>query len=364
MGPATTLRILLVVDHLVATHHIGFLRPLARLRREGRCAIHVLEEQALVRAVQHDGEAAFLSLLDEHFRRLRPTLVCLSRYSGPRPELIQQFARGEGIPLLAHLDDDLFEIPETHGPERLRHYHDPVRQSNLRQAMGGCDLLYASTPALADRVIARGLRLPVVGGAISSATAPLPDATRPPRPAGQETIGYMGTQGHEADLELALPALLGLLASRPGLRIEIFGAVGVPAALARHPERVRHIRAQADYDAFLSTLAGLAWDVGLAPLRDTPFNACKTDTKWVEYAAAGIPAVVSDRPVYRHAAEGGAAMLVSDQGWREVLTGLVESPAGRASLRQRARARLEAEYSPARLEAQLLEILARLGARP
>jgi glycosyltransferase involved in cell wall biosynthesis len=355
---------LLVVDRLGATHHIGFLRPLARLRQEGRCAIHVLEEAALVGRLEQGGEAALRRLLAECFRRLRPTVVCLSRYSGPRPELVQQFARGQGVPLLAHLDDDLFGVPDTLGPEKVRHYRDPVRQSNLRLSMGGCDLLYASTFVLAERLASRGLRLPVVGVEVFSAATPLPLVASAPRPSGQETIGYLGTRGHETDLELAVPALETLLDSRPRLRVEIFGTVGVPARLERFSKRVSHIPAARSYEEFLSKLATLAWDVGLAPLRDTTFNACKTDTKWVEYTAAGIPVAASDRAVYRRASRDGAAILVADDQWLGALAALLDSPPIRASLRVRARGHLAAEYAPARLEAQLLGILARLGTRP
>lgn len=364
VGRGTRLRILLVVDRFGATHHIGFLRPLARLRQEGRCAIHVLEEAAVVARLRHGGEAALRRLLQELFRELRPTVVCLSRYSGPHPQLIQEFARRQGLPLLAHLDDDLFAVPDTLGPEKLRYYHDPVRQGNLRLAMSGCDLLYASTAALADRLASRDWPVPVFAGEISSAASPLPAAPAVRRPPGQETVGYMGTRGHEADLELAVPALQALMDARPGLRIEIFGTVGLPAGLARFPGRVRHIPAVRDYEEFLGTLVTLAWDVGLAPLRHTVFNSCKTDTKWVEYTAAGIPVAVSDRTVYRRAARDGAAMLVPDDGWRQALVALLDNPSERASLRERARARLEAEYAPTRLEAQLLAVLARLGTGP
>lgn len=42
----------------------------------------------------------------------------------------------------------------------------------------------------------------------------------------------------------------------------------------------------------------LTMDIGIAPLRDTPFNHAKSDIKVLEYSASGIPWVASDLPAY------------------------------------------------------------------
>jgi len=40
------------------------------------------------------------------------------------------------------------------------------------------------------------------------------------------------------------------------------------------------------------------FDIGLAPLRDTPFNHAKSWIKMIEYAAAGVPMIASPAPEY------------------------------------------------------------------
>jgi glycosyltransferase involved in cell wall biosynthesis len=42
----------------------------------------------------------------------------------------------------------------------------------------------------------------------------------------------------------------------------------------------------------------LTMDIGIAPLRDTPFNHAKSDIKVLEYSASGIPWIASDLPAY------------------------------------------------------------------
>lgn len=42
----------------------------------------------------------------------------------------------------------------------------------------------------------------------------------------------------------------------------------------------------------------LTMDVGLVPLRDTPFNHAKSEIKGLEYAASGIPFIAQDLPSY------------------------------------------------------------------
>lgn len=43
----------------------------------------------------------------------------------------------------------------------------------------------------------------------------------------------------------------------------------------------------------------LTFDVGIVPLRDTPFNHAKSEIKGMEYAASGIPFIAQDLPSYR-----------------------------------------------------------------
>jgi hypothetical protein len=111
-----------------------------------------------------------------------------------------------------------------------------------------------------------------------------------------------------------------------------FLSVGVPLSpgLRRHPAAEQctppaHV--QKNYADFCAYAAELPIDIGVAPLLDTPFNRCKSDIKWQEYSALGIPGVYSDLPPYQQSVQDGVnGFLCRDQGqWLAALEGLVQS---------------------------------------
>ena len=67
----------------------------------------------------------------------------------------------------------------------------------------------------------------------------------------------------------------------------------------------------------------LDFEVGIIPLRDTPFNEAKSDIKGLEYAASGIPFVASSLPSYVSLANSGfdAGSFTAKNGeqWRKYL---------------------------------------------
>ena len=340
------LRVLVLSDTIGATQVISFERPLRRLVREGACTLRLVDEGAL-----GTGGRILVKLWAE----FAPTHLILSRYSGAMVDKISEFARGKGVPIICHLDDDLFAVPPELGEAKFRHYNDPGRLGRLRAAIQCADLVYASTSALADRLRDHGVSRPLEAGKIYCAVDPPYTPIRPPR-TDAVTIGYMGTSGHREDVALIVPAIEALLRRHHHLRFETFGTIELPAPLRMFGDRVIHHRPIADYDGFLDRLAALEWDIGLAPLADNAFNACKANTKWVEYTDAGICVAASDLAVYRPVMEGGRGLLVSNSHWIASLEKLIQSPALRLAGVQAAQAELS-NYTLEHLERQLLRLL-------
>ena len=107
--------------------------------------------------------------------------------------------------------------------------------------------------------------------------------------ANAKRIGYMGTFTHDDDLLMILPALRKVF-GRHGdeVELQILGVVGHPQtlqALQELPITYLHPGAEiVRYTSFLPWFIGnVRWDIGLAPLRDTVFNACKSDIKFLDY---------------------------------------------------------------------------------
>jgi tetratricopeptide (TPR) repeat protein len=116
-------------------------------------------------------------------------------------------------------------------------------------------------------------------------------------------IGWAGTQAERGDLALALPALAGVLDRHPEVRVAIMGDPELQSALASlPPARTAFIPAGSFERAqrFLDEI-----DIGIAPLQPTPFNRCRDDVRFLEYAAHGVLAICADLEPYRDVVRPG-----------------------------------------------------------
>ncbi|MDW5593510.1 hypothetical protein VSS74_04125 [Conexibacter stalactiti] len=80
------------------------------------------------------------------------------------------------------------------------------------------------------------------------------------------------------------------------------------------------------------------FDIGLAPLVDSPFSRARSDIKLKEYAAAGVPWLASPVGPYAGLGEAQGGLLVADSDWFDAIDALVRDPYRRAELAGRARA--------------------------
>jgi len=354
------LRILMFADRLGPTLQINWMRPLAEARRRGSAAVWLVEERPFEQRAALLGDSGMRRDLDLLFRELRPHLVAVSRYGGAGATEILAAARRHDAPLVFHIDDNLLAVEPELGAAKIARYAAPERIAALRSLLTEADLVYVSTEALRRQLEALGLafRACFVGAIAGGADVVRRHDRRLDTKA--LTIGYMASSSHAADLAMVIPALLRVLDERPEVRVEIFGSLKVPEALAQKACRAHP--PVGDYDSFLERLASLPWDIGLAPLRSTDFNLAKTNTKWIEYTAAGIPVICSDHPVYRDViAAGAAAAPAADDRWYEVICAMIDDPEKRHAQLAMAQRLLEREYSLQRLRGQVAEVISRLG---
>ena len=116
-------------------------------------------------------------------------------------------------------------------------------------------------------------------------------------------IGWAGTREERADLELAIPALAGVLERHPEVRVALMGDPELQAAVAALPAaRVSFIPAGSFERAqrFLDEI-----DIGIAPLAPTAYNRCRDDVRFLEYAAHGVLAVCADLEPFREVVRPG-----------------------------------------------------------
>lgn len=198
------------------------------------------------------------------------------------------------------------------------------------------------------------------------------------------TIGWVAALEHQVDVEL-LPireTLQRLLDERPELHVVSIGlSLGLTGERYRHVKKVpfledekeRTVAAQARSRVKLDALAsgGLAnhtaaFDVGIAPLADLPFNRARSNVKLKEYAAGGAPWLASPVGPYLGMGERQGGRLVADDAWHAELSKLLDSARARRKLAKRATAWVAdetIERNVHRWEAVLAEAVERSRAR-
>lgn len=163
----------------------------------------------------------------------------------------------------------------------------------------------------------------------------IPDAVlggdRTPRPHPGLVVGWVANREDWTDAsQLGIAeALQRLIDVHPHVGVECIGA---DPALS---ERYRHDTDATDADR-LGRMA--AFDIGIAPLADVPFNHSRSSIQVKEYAASGVPWLASDLTPYAPFGADHGGALVGPGEWFDALDRLVRDDLGRQRLARNGRA--------------------------
>lgn len=238
--------------------------------------------------------------------------------------------KAAGKTLVYIMDDDLLNIP----PEvtSASYYNQPVIQRCIREIIGLSDAILSPSPVLLEKYAREGK------AAIPAEEPALSPAEYTPHPEGAPVkIGFAGSVDRTGDLEGVLREALGTIRQEFGDRVAIQFFGGKPGfAEEIGAECIPYTES---YDRYRETLNALGWDIGLAPMPETEFHACKHYNKFVEYAAAGIAGIYSRTGPYRRLTDfGDCAVLCGNtaEEWTEAIRGLVTDREKRERMRQKA----------------------------
>lgn len=257
-------------------------------------------------------------------------VIVAQRTCQPAPSALwQRLAREGRAKLVFELDDDFWHVDPTNRPASA--FFTEERLARMVENIRVADLVTVTTDELADVVSQWNSHVKVLPNYVP---AKLLDHERIHN--DRLTIGWGGGTSHRTDFgEVAAP--LRRVLQRFADLTE-FHNIGEDFT-----ERVASRRGLTRYSPWQPTVEGyyrsLDFDIGLAPLKATRFNESKSDIKLVEYAALGIPAVVSDVGPYRRAIDAGAPALpaVSHREFEAHLNALVSDEEYRSNLGKQAR---------------------------
>lgn len=241
--------------------------------------------------------------------------------------------RAEGIAVVIDMDDDLTCIHPANPAFHMLHPRDPKLAlhswQNTTDACDAATLVTVSTPSLQKRY---GVRTPshVLYNAV-------PERYLEVQHEDSDVVGWAGSvHSHPTDLQVMGSAIAQLLQLKRTFKV-VGPLQGVHTALGisqkfelETTDVIRDIR---NWPLAVTTLG-----IGVAPLAESKFNMSKSWLKPLEYAAVGVPCVVSPMPEYSRLARKGIGVIAKrpDQ-WRRHLLALIREPLLRSELSERGR---------------------------
>lgn len=290
--------------------------------------------------------------------------VLFLRCSRPEEVTLLELAKRRGIPALYCTDDDFDALdPSTpQGEFMARPEIAASRDTFVRTA----DLVWVFTHEMSDRLRDRAQRIHI--GRLPSFVEDHGWDLQAIDDYGQAeaslTIGYGGRYIHAPDLHVIVEPLHKILDS-PGRPVRAEFIDCVPPALENH-SKVRRMPYFDNIRQYYDYLRTARWAIGLAPLMDTVGNRAKTNNKYREYAALGVPGIYSDMPVYsssvRHR-ETGFLAPHTEQGMYEAMLEMLSNADLRRSIKRNALCDAATTYALLPMQQEWLREVSLLASR-
>lgn len=257
----------------------------------------------------------------------------LQRPYRPEEAKAAQMARMMGLPVWVDWDDDLLSLP-IYNP-RLELYPPQHVGPMLAKFCGMANYITVSTREIANRRIAhfsevaKQQDLPNsvqtrFAAEVAEKIQVLPNACMWPMTGGPRVrrISWRGWGNHDADLLDMLP-FIKEIADRPQHSRWKWTMIGeFPwQVMEAIPETNLENDPGADPYLYLQILQQCRPFVHIVPLRDNPFNRCRSNLAWIEATAAGAVVIAPDWPEWHRP---GVINYSNGEGFKRALTNVME----------------------------------------
>lgn len=206
-------------------------------------------------------------------------------------------AQSVGQVIINDVDDWYWGLDPTNMAWKASHpKHNKQENTNFyRQIIGASALVTTSTPFLYEKMSKWNKNVLLLPNTVDTQAFSKHDHTKNE----DVVIGWVGSTAHRSG---DLQTLRGILPTTQNTTTHVSYLHGgyhkdapLFASEAGLPNELVKVLPACDPQNYPSLLQ---MDVGLAPLRDTPFNHAKSEIKLLEYSACGIPWVASALPSY------------------------------------------------------------------
>ena len=279
--------------------------------------------------------ASYFTNLDGDFLPLvvdSADVLVLSRYRhSDYLERLLERARSRGATILFDIDDLVFDVDHISALARAIQIDDAHLSLfagdavRFRKTIDLCDAALVSTPVLASQLTQlSGLDATVVPNFMNCAQLSISNALFETK---QQTgfawsdptlVGYFsGSATHNYDFELVAEVLGDFLTQWPHAQLRVVGDVDSRLLTRFGRARIQRLQ-KVDYLTLQRLIAEVEFN--LVPLVKSTFTDCKSELKYFEAAAVGVPSLASSTDAYSRAIAHGINGFVVDPGdWRRAL---------------------------------------------
>lgn len=214
----------------------------------------------------------------------------------------------KGIKVLYEIDDYVQGVRKVNRHSSA-HKYTKKHCEHMELCMAACDGMIVTTEFLAQRYRKFNERIWICRNSIEGRR--YQEFSPPSRGDGSLHIGWAGGEGHWDDVVAWMPAVERILDEFPRVR---FGTIGKRVG-QELPERLHHRMFELPFVSIENYPGALCnFDIALAPSSRNDFFKGKSDLRWVECGALGIP-VVADPWLYSDTQHGITAMHAAT--WNE-----------------------------------------------
>jgi len=252
--------------------------------------------------------------------------IVVQRLCNWREYYIIERLKRHGRRVVYDIDDDIFDVPVDNPAARF------VKKDQHKAAWGImrlCDAVTTTSEVLKERLKCPETTI-VIPNAIDL------DDGYPAKFQGSndefKRILWMGGGSHSRDWLECFDAVDRILQERKDVRLAIYGDMPqiIRATLATDEkpwweQRIEFQPFQA-VETYVAMTKETKAEVALAPLSSESFSAAKSNIKWLEYTAAGIPCVASNVSPYKeHIDSGRNGVLASNTDeWYRAITAFLD----------------------------------------
>jgi glycosyltransferase involved in cell wall biosynthesis len=241
----------------------------------------------------------------------RANIMIFQRQFSPESLERMRLAKSMGIRIIYDIDDDMWNIPESMG--KVHDFY--TKQENLdgfSAFVQEADFVTTSTIPLAKSLKARFPDVKfvfVVENAVDyDFFSPANIFHKKLEDRDEFIVGWFGSTSHKSELTTLEPVIKRAIDIVPNIKFSLAGNFDKDDLKEDYGDKVE-FHGWLGFPELKNWMACL--NVGLCLIDDHPFNNCKSQIKWCQNAAVGVPSICSDAPAYACVKDGETGFKVN-----------------------------------------------------